>query len=268
MGAPAVRKARLSTGVTLSYLAQGDPSGPTVLLLHPWCESRRCFDRLLGLLPSSWHVLAVDQRGHGEADKPSGGYGLASLAADVTALLDSVGVDAAVLLGSSSGGYVAQQVAVAQPRRVRGLVLVGAPRSLRGRPAFADAVEALTDPLDPVWVRDSLAWFPRVHDVPEWYLEDRVRDALLVPARVWRDALAGLLDAVPPTEAGAITTPALVLWGEHDDLLPRADAAALAAAIPGASLVFLDTGHAVLWERPDRVADEVIDFVDGLSAST
>ena len=61
-----------------------------------------------------------------------------------------------MLVRSSSGGYVAQQVAVDNPNRVAGLVLVGSPHSLHGRPAFADEVERLTDPVDPTWVRESL----------------------------------------------------------------------------------------------------------------
>ncbi len=92
-----------------------------------------------------------------------------------------------MLVGSSSGGYVAQQVAVDFPDRVAALVLVGSPRSLRGRPAFADEVERLRDPVDPAWVRESLTWFPLLHDVPDWYVDARVEDGLRLPgARVAR----------------------------------------------------------------------------------
>lgn len=189
---PDVREVPVATGVTLRYLEQGDPAGRAILLLHPWGESLRCFDRLIALLPPSLRVLSLDQRGHGGAEKPVGGYELASFAADVVAFMDAAGLDAAVLVGSSSGGYVAQRVALDSPGRVSGLVLVGSPRSLRARPPFADDVERLTDPVDPVWVRESLTWFPRFHDVPDWYVEDRVRDGLRLPAHVWRDTLTGL----------------------------------------------------------------------------
>jgi pimeloyl-ACP methyl ester carboxylesterase len=110
-------------------------------------------------LPATIHAVAMDQRGHGAADKPADGYALVDLADDVVAFLDAVGVSAAVLLGSSSGGYVAQQVAVRTPDRVNGLVLVGSPRSLRGRPSFADELDGLTDPVDRAWVKASLEWF-------------------------------------------------------------------------------------------------------------
>jgi pimeloyl-ACP methyl ester carboxylesterase len=247
---------RLTTGVTLRYSVQG--TGAPVVLLHPWTESRGCFDRLLPLLPGTIRAYAVDQRGHGDADKPGTGYALADYADDVVAFLDAMDLPSAVLVGSSSGGYVAQRVAVDHPDRVAGLVLVGAPRSLHGRPAFADEVDRLTDPVDPEWVRASLAWFPLHHPVPDWYLADRVADGARTPARVWQQALAGLTEAPPPTETGTITAPTVIIWGERDDLLPRTDADLLAAAIPNAHLViYEDTGHLVLWECPDRVAHDL-----------
>lgn len=257
--------ARLATGVTLPFVAQGDPSGRAVLLLHPWGESLRCFDRLRPLLPADLLVLAMDQRGHGDADKPSVGYDLSSSARDVVAFMDATGVQRAVLVGSSSGGYVAQQVAVDRPDRVAALVLVGAPRTLHGRPAFADEVERLTDPVDPAWVRGSLAWFPLHHEVPGWYVEDRVRDGVRLPARVWRDALTGLTAADPPTETGTVTAPTLIVAGDRDEVVPPPEQRALAAAIPGAQLrCYEDTGHLVLWEQPERVAADLVRFVRGL----
>jgi hypothetical protein len=100
------------------------------------------------------------------AAMPANGYALVNFANDIEAFMDAAGLQSAVLLGSSSGGYVAQQVAVQVPHRVDGLVLVGAPRSLQGRPAFADEVDRLTDPVDPTWVEESLTWFPPITTCP------------------------------------------------------------------------------------------------------
>jgi rifampin ADP-ribosylating transferase len=171
-------------------------------------------------------------------------------------------VPRAAVVGSSSGGYVAQQLAAAHPERVTALVLVGSPLSLQGRPAFADEVDALADPLDEAWVRDSLAWFPRVHDVPASFIEGRVRDGLRMPAHAWKAILNGLCDATPPTEGGSIQAPTLILWGGQDNLLPRADQETLAARIPGAVLkVYPDVAHLVLWECPDRVSEDINAFL-------
>jgi pimeloyl-ACP methyl ester carboxylesterase len=262
---PGVGQLRLATGVSLSYASTGPSSASPVLLLHAWAESRRSFDRLLPLLPGTLHAIAVDQRGHGDAEKPPAGYSLESLAADIEAFMDAIGIASAVLVGSSSGGYVAQQVAITYPSRVAGLVLVGSPRSLRERPSFADELEALTDPIDPAWVRQALAWFPRYHDVPSSYLEDRVEDGARIPAHIWRESFRGLLAAEPPTDAGHISAPTLIVWGDHDDLLARDQQEALAAAIPGSRLVvYQDTGHLVLWEQPERLASDLTAFIEGI----
>ena len=251
--------ARLATGVTVPYLEQGSTDGPALVLLHAWGESMHAFSRLMPELDAGLHAVAFDQRGHGDAEKPASGYQLADFAEDVAAFLDATDIPTAVLLGSSSGGYVAQQVALDHPDRVRGIVLVGAPRSLAGRAPFADEVDALIDPIDRTWVEDSLKWFEFVQPVPDDYLAGRVEDGVRMPAHVWRDALAGLSAAVPPTEAGTIAVPALVIHGGQDRLLPVNEAERLAAAIPGARLtVYPDAAHLVLWEQPSRIAGDVV----------
>lgn len=261
-----VRRLELSTGIGLPYVAVG-PSGTTpVLLLHAWGESRRAFNRLLGMLPDTVRVMAIDQRGHGDADMPETGYSLADFADDVEAFMDAAGLSSAVLLGVSSGGYVAQQVTVTNPQRVAGLVLVGSPRTLQGRPRFADEVEQLLDPVHESWVRESLTWFPRFHDVPQPYIEDRVRDGARIPAYVWRETFHGLCAATPPTDTGTITSPTLIVWGDRDELLGREQQEDLAGAIPGSQLVtYEDTGHLVLWEQPERVARDLTAFVEDLA---
>jgi len=104
--------------------------------------------------------------------------------------------------------------------------------------------------------------------VPDWYIEDRVRDGLRLPARVWRETLIGLITASAPTEQGTITTPTLIIWGDREDLLRGEDQRQLAAVIPGSRLVvYQDTGHLVLWEQPDRVANDLTSFVEGLETT-
>jgi rifampin ADP-ribosylating transferase len=213
--------------------------------------------------------MAMDQRGHGDADKPKVGYSLEDFAEDIVAFMDAVGIPSAVLVGSSSGGYVAQQVALTSPHRVAGLVLVGSPRDLQGRPPFADEIDQLSDPMGAAWVKESLTWFPRFHQVPQWYIDDRVRDGVRIPAHVCRDTFNGLITARPPTDAGTIAAPTLIIWGDRDELLSLAQEEALAAAIPASRLVvYEDTGHLVLWEQPERVASDLIAFIESLPAGT
>jgi rifampin ADP-ribosylating transferase len=260
-----VRSLSLRTGITVPCLIQGDAAAQPLLLLHAWGESRECFGRVLPGL-NGFRVYAPDLRGQGDADKPASGYSLAEQAEDAAAILDALGVEKACVLGSSSGGYVAQHLAAVQPSRVAALVLVGSPLSLQGRPAFADEVDRLSDPVDEAWVRESLHWFTRHQPIPAWYLADRVRDGVRMPAHAWQGILAGLTSATPPTEAGTIRTPTLIIYGAKDNLLPLRDQQELAARIPGAVLrIYPDAGHLVLWEHPDRVAADAAAFLHALA---
>jgi pimeloyl-ACP methyl ester carboxylesterase len=136
-----VHRALLRDGLELPYVEQGDPDGVPVVLLHAWLDSLRCFGQLMAALPERIQAFALDQRGHGDAAKPADGYGLHDFADDVGAFMDAVGLDAAVLVGASSGGYVAQRFAVDNPGRTLGLACSG-PRAAcadrgRGSPTFS-----------------------------------------------------------------------------------------------------------------------------------
>ena len=121
----------------------------------------------------------------------------------------------------------------------------------------------------PAWVKESMTWFPRFHQVPQWYIKERVQDGVRIPAHVWRDTFNGLITARPPTEAGTIAALTLIIWGDRDELLTREQEEALAAAIPASRLViYEDTGHMVLWEQPERVASDLIAFIENLPAGT
>jgi rifampin ADP-ribosylating transferase len=221
----------------------------------------------MALLPERIRAFAVDQRGHGDAAKPPDGYGLRYFAEDVGAFMDAVGLDAAVLVGASSGGYVAQRFAVDERDRTLGLALLGSPRSLRGpRPQFGDAVATLEDPIDPAFVRElSEGMIGR--EVPEVVIDALCEENLKVPARVWRDAFDGLLAAEPPLETGRICAPTLIVWGARDSLLPRADQEAMAAEILGARLViYPDVGHLPVIEAPERVASDLTALCDAVAA--
>jgi pimeloyl-ACP methyl ester carboxylesterase len=257
------RALRLATGITTAVTERGDRGGsPTVLLLHAWAGSRRSFAALLPLLPPGAWAVAVDLRGHGDADKPSTGYDLPTLASDVVAVLDALEVDRAVLVGASSGGYVAQQVAVSAPDRVAGLVLAGAPHDLRGRPPFADELARISDPVDPEWVRAFTAGFTDLDRLPGWYVDLMVEDALRLPAAIWTATFDGLNRSRPPTDIGVIDTPTLVVSGGRDGLLGRDQTTALVSAIPGAEWIdYADTGHLVLEEQPARLAADIAAFL-------
>jgi non-heme chloroperoxidase len=256
---------RLATGVRLHYAERGDREGAAIIFLHAYADSWYWFSRVLPLLSPEYRALVPDQRGHGDSDKPGCCYTTDDFAADVDAFMEAVGIEKATLVGHSSGGLIAQRVALEHPRRVGRLVLIGAPTTLVNNRAVAEAGEgmlSLEDPIPPEFVRGFVEGTIH-HPVPEGFLAGAVSESLKVPARVWRDYWEGvLLEADDTDRLGEIGAPTLILWGERDALLPREEQERRAEAIPDATLrVYPDTGHAVAGERPEWVVRDLEGFM-------
>jgi non-heme chloroperoxidase len=257
----------LSTGVRMHYVEQGRRDGPVLVLLHGYTDSYRSFDLDYPRLSRRYHVYALDQRGHGDSSRPGGGYSQSDFAADVVAFLNARGHPRATLLGHSMGSFIAQQVALEFPQRVQALVLVGSAPTARGNAVIADlksVVDTLSDPIDPAFVRDFQAsTFYR--PIPPGFLDTAVAESLKVPARVWRDALAGLAAEDHSSRLGSIRVPALVVGGDQDGLFSVAEQRALAEELGrGRLLLYADTGHAPHVEQPERFVADVTAFLDSL----
>lgn len=254
---------RLDGSLELPYVEQGDRHGIPVVFLHAYADSWRSFEGVLRCLPVSIRAVAPTQRGHGDAVKPAGGYTVEDFAGDLAAFLDAVGIERAVLVASSSAVFTVERFAELDPARVLGLVFLGVPWSLRGMPAvrrFLAEVSELTDPVGEEFVR-SFVSSTAGEAVPADFVEEQVRESLKVPAHVWRETLEGLVEASPP-RAGAITTPALIVWGDQDQFVSRDDQGRLRDALPGSRLlVYEGVGHLVQWEQPERVAADTAVFV-------
>ena len=261
-------------GTTLRYIDSG--RGTPVVFLHGLGASKYAWRKNLEpIARAGYRVIAFDNRGFGFSDKPATGYDNASYARLTVALLDSLHLPDAVLVGHSMGGAVAAEVAIAHPERVRGLVLIGSaglgarePRLFRvgrwpllGPLLFAFRGRGLTERLlqatyaDPRKVSDV--------DVDQYYAPvaepayGRALRAVLLEFRF--DALAGRLDH--------IRAPTLVLWGEADRLVPITLGRTLAAGIPRAAFLSVPgAGHSVQEEAPDEVNRLLIRFLkDGLA---
>ena len=260
-------RVRVHADLELAYAEHSDPDGPPVVLLPGYADSHRFFEPLLPYLGSGLRVLALTLRGHGDSDKPESGYDLSSLAGDVVGFLDALSLERVVLVGHSSGGLVAQQVCCEHPERVWGQVLVGAPPDLRGlRPPFADAVERMTDPVDPELVREVMGTLPLTAPAvtPE-FVEEMVVESAKLPAHVWRTALEELRSAEPPTEGELPDVRTLVVAGE-DDLLLGSDSQEALAEAWGARLVVLpDAGHLVAWEQPEALGADLTAFAEAVT---
>ncbi len=113
-----------------------DPKKPAILLLHGLASAARIWDFVAPLLADRAYVVtALDQRGHGESDKPENGYDFATIIADDTAVVRELGIERPIVVGHSWGASVALEYAVTQSDDVTAVVLVdGATNQLSLRP--------------------------------------------------------------------------------------------------------------------------------------
>ena len=107
--------------VHIGWESEGD--GPPLLLIHGLGYTRDGWGPVPGLLAERFRVIRFDNRGIGESDVPEGPYTAAEMAADALQVLDEAGVERAHVVGTSLGGMVAQELALAAPERVGKLVL-------------------------------------------------------------------------------------------------------------------------------------------------
>lgn len=263
-GSVRLREATLAAGPRLPYAEAGDPDADaTVVLVHAVVETWRYLEPLLAALPAGVHALAPTQRGHPSVTGAEGGFGVGALVDDLVGFLDAVRLDRAVLVGTSSGGLTCQRVAAHHPERVAGLVLVSSPASLADHPAAAalrDEIETLRDPLDRRFVEDFVR--STAPGLPEPLVEAMVAESVAIPAAVWRESFAGILDAAP-VDLSLIRARTLLLCGS-DDAIVLADQAVLHSGIAGAELrLHPGVGHAPHLSHPGLVAADIAAFLRG-----
>jgi pimeloyl-ACP methyl ester carboxylesterase len=227
---------------------------------------------IAALAGAGFRVIAFDNRGFGFSDQPSSGYDNAAYTRLAVALLDTLHLVDAVLVGHSMGGAIAADVAIEHPQRVRGLVLIasaglGTREPMLFRVARWPVVGAVVTSLRSRGftgrlLRASYADPRQVteEDVDQYYApvaREGSGTALRAVLRQFRfDDLRGR------GRLDRIACPTLVLWGEEDRWVPVALGRALAAGIPRSALVIVPrAGHSVQEEAPDEVNRLVIKFL-------
>jgi pimeloyl-ACP methyl ester carboxylesterase/tetratricopeptide (TPR) repeat protein len=256
----------LKTGVRLRYAYKGDPAGIPVIMLHGYTDSWFSFSQVAPLLDNKYRVYILDQRGHGDSDRPVGGYALQQFAADVIAFMDAMNLKQATIVGHSMGSFVAQHVAVEAPERVTKLVLVASATTVRNN-TVVDLQREINALSDTVTVPESFARDFQVstifHPLEQDFLQAVVKESLKLPARVWREVMAEMLAPEASVELKKIKTPTLILWGDKESVFPRSEQDLLVGALRNSVLkVYPDTGHALHWERPERFAKDLQEFIN------
>jgi pimeloyl-ACP methyl ester carboxylesterase len=269
-------------GVSIHYLSAGDPSDPTVVLLHGGvidCASLS-WGGVLDRLADGRHVVAPDLAGYGESDRPDADYSTAWHVGVLESFLDDLGLDTPSVVGISLGGGVGIGLALDSPDRVDHLVPVDSYGLGRDLPSGTLS-----------W---ALSRVPQLNRVSLWLLARSERftraslgGIVVDPDAVPDDVVAELHDRVGRPEAGKafrrwrraevtrdgyrtdytgrlgeLDVPTLFVHGEADELFPVEWARAAADRVPDARIeTFEGVAHWPPREAPDRFVEAVDSFL-------
>ncbi|PSQ03535.1 alpha/beta hydrolase [Halobacteriales archaeon QS_4_69_31] len=271
-------------GHRLHYIAAGDPSDPTVLLLHGGIvdAAHVTWGECLDPLAREFRVVALDMLGYGESDKPDTAYSLAHHVDVVAGVVDALPAESVGVAGISMGGGVALGLALRSPGAVDRLALVDSYGL--GRELASGRLTYLLARLQ-VLNRLSLALLSRSRALTKASLAGIARDTdALSPEAVdaaWAETKRpGVGKAFRGFRAAEVTrkgyrtdytdrlpdlaVPALFLHGEHDEVFPPAWSERAAELAPEADCrVLADCAHWAPRERPDRVVELLRGFFEG-----
>jgi pimeloyl-ACP methyl ester carboxylesterase len=250
-------------------------SGPPVLLIHAGITDRTMWDPQWDAWGERLTLIRYAQRGFGDSDDPVRPY---SLHGDALAVLDAVGADPGAVIGASIGGRAALDLTLAAPQRVTALVAVVATPSgwepdvslaadfARVEAAYeAGGVEAANEVELEIWV-DGPGRMPGSADPATRERAARLnRDALQREEARERAEIMIEPDPLDPPalyRLGELTTPAIVVTGEHDQPSVNAGAAAMAVGIAAAEAAEIPaTAHLPSLERPAAFEAAVMPFL-------
>jgi pimeloyl-ACP methyl ester carboxylesterase len=207
-------------------------------------------------------VVLYDLRGHGLSERTESGYTVDDSVADLTALLDELGIEGAVhLIGNSYGGVVALAFASAYPQRTASLVLLEAHAAVEGQSEYDRGKLAEGLDLGGIFLdhEEVNAWLDQFGGRKLNRMAERAR-ALLTETTLIQD-----LRAVPPfsiDQLGALRCPVLLLYGEHSDIFSRA--LLLERLVPGAELRVLDdVDHSALTNATKEIRNQILSWLGG-----
>jgi pimeloyl-ACP methyl ester carboxylesterase len=246
-------------------------SGDTLVLLASGAHDRHDFDELRALIPERMRTVALDWPGHGESppgDEPASAIHLANVAECAVELLAP---DGAIVLGNSVGGFSAARLAIRRPELAKGLVIVDG-GGFAGRPPHVRAFCALM--AKPWFLRAIYPVFSSRYMHARTDADSRARDTgvrttrqdpgLRAVSELWRSFASPEHDL--RADAPRIKAPTLVVWGQHDPVIPLKVGKWIAATVPGAELVVFDSGHVPHTTDPQGFAERLIPFADAVFA--
>ncbi|MDQ1479037.1 MAG: hypothetical protein QOE62_4266 [Actinomycetota bacterium] len=273
-------------GHRIGYRTGG--SGPAIVLIHGMAGSSATWRYVLPALAEHFTVIAPDLAGHGESEKPRGDYSLGAFASGVRDLMLALGHERATLVGQSLGGGVAMQFAYQFPERSERLVLVssgglGEEVNLLLRLLALPGAELVLQVGCNDWAHDAgvtvAGWLARiglhagrhVEEVWEGYgslADSETRTAFMHTLRSVVD-IGGQRVSASDRLYLAAAMPTLIMWGDHDRIIPVSQGYSSHEAMPGSRLeIFEGAGHFPHCEDPERFCNVLVDFMQTTSAST
>ncbi len=256
----------LNSDARIDIEVAGD--GDAVVLLHGFPLSRRIWHAQLRALSRNFRVVAMDLRGMGESSVVDGPYLMESLAGDVAAVLDALGVERATLVGHSLGGYVALAFARMYVERLDRLALVSSritadtPERAAHRFELADDAERSGSNARIIAeMRDATLGATTRREHPE-IIEKFTKIAEKNDPRGLASMLRGMaLRDGAQDIAGDLQLPVLVVSGAEDPGMPAGEAQRTAAAFADGRLVTIEgSGHVPMLERPEQLNACLLSF--------
>jgi pimeloyl-ACP methyl ester carboxylesterase len=226
-----------------------DNDQPVMLMIHGAGGSHVHYPATVRQMPEA-NAIIPDLVGHGSS--PGDGHTtIAAYAADIIALLDALHIDSAIIAGHSMGGAIALTLALDNPERVRGLVLLSTGAKLSVHPDILNGV--LTEFMQTARALMDWQWHP--HADQDLLEVIGYKTLIGTPAHiVYGDyAACNLFDV--RTRLSEIKVPTLIIGGTHDKLTPPRYSEYLHEHIAGSTLSLIEAGaHMVVQEQPKAVA--------------
>lgn len=258
-----------TNGVNLYYEEHG--SGEPLVLIMGFTVSSVGWHWNIPDFAQQFRVIALDNRGVGQSDKPDVPYSMAMFADDTAGVLAGLGIDNAHIFGISMGGMIAQEFALRYPQRVKTLTLgctnCGGPRTVL--PTDPDVLNLLAN-VNSMDVVQAALTMTKVAVTP-WFMRQRM-DVLIELQRLSSQyptpqhgmvcQMAAIQGHDTYDRLPQLTMPTLVITGKEDGLVPPENSVTLAQHIPNADLVLLaNASHLFNIELPGATAEVVTRFI-------
>jgi len=259
-------------GIQLYYEAHG--VGEPLLLIAGFACDHSIWSLVEPSLALKYRVISFDNQGVGQSSAPDNPYSIRQMTEDAVALLDEIRVGPVHVAGHSMGGQIALELALTYPDKVRSLLLLSSAAKCdeRGK-SLIETFGELPRLLEPQTIaRLIMPWLytNAFYSTPGAVelLQKRLIEYSFPPTPhgMYRQSRA-ISDFDSSTRLGAIRCPTLIVSGNEDLLFPPKFSEQLAQGIPTAERVVLEkTGHGLLIESPDAVAEVMLAFLSKQSA--